>query len=180
MCSSLTGVMISMPLTQVAGIRLVVDLKQIAASFILQMCIRQAGILCLRWNPCRAIMSTATMNWLVVFTASFMLMKQQRTMGIVGMVILPIMCKTRRSLKTIMNPERTAYMVCLARMSKILIIEVRLDTTGLWLISIRNPTVMVNITEKNTQWLTFFMGLKGTMAMMLVFLLTLLCTMNPF
>ena len=125
-------------------------------------------------------MSTATMNWLVVFTASFMLMKQQRTMGIVGMVILPIMCKTRRSLKTIMNHERTAYMVCLARMSKILIIEVRLDTTGLWLISIRNPTVMVSITEKNTQWLTFFMGLKGTMAMMLVFLLTLLCTKNPF
>ena len=99
-----------MPLIQVAGIKLAVDLKQTAASSIPQMCIRQAEILCLRWNPLRVIILTATMNCME-FTVFFMLIKnQQGTMGIVDMVILLIMCKTRKHM-AIKSPKRIVYMV---------------------------------------------------------------------
>ena len=104
-----------MPLTQVAGIRLVVDLKQIAAFSIPQMCIRQAGILSSRWNQFRVIMNTATTKWLD-FTASFMLMSQHKTMDTVVMAILLIMLPIMR-LVLIMRAERTTYMVCSARIN---------------------------------------------------------------
>ena len=157
---SSTGGMISTPSTQVAGIKLVVDLKLIAARSIPQMCIRQAGILCLRWNLQKVIMSTAIMKWLELSTAfSQLLLSMQETMDIVDMVTF-LTRKPNRSLRAIMSPGKTAFMVCLARVSKILTIEVRIDTTGLRLINTSQPTTMVSITVNNTQWQTFFKGFK--------------------
>ena len=149
--------MISTPSTQVDGIKLVVDSKPIAARSILQMCIRQAGILCLRWNLQRVIMSTAIMKWLELSTAfSQLLLSMQETVDMVTYLTR----KPNRSLRAIMSLGKTAFMVCLARVSKILTIEVRIDTTGLRLINTSQPTIMVSITVNNTLWQTFFTGFK--------------------
>ena len=79
-----------------------------------------------------------------------LLLSMQEIMDIVDMVTFLIR-KPNRSLRVIMSPGKTAFMVCLARVSKILTIEVRIDTTGLRLISISQLTIMVSITVKNTQ-----------------------------
>ena len=84
--------------------------------------------------------------------------------------------KLKRNLRVIMSPRRIAYMVCLARVSKNLIIEVLIDTTGQRLISINQPTIMVSITANNTQLQTFFMGFK--IIIMVIFFM-LLCTTKP-
>ena len=124
------------------------------------MCIRQAGILCLRWNPQKVIMSTAIMKWLELSTAfSQLLLSMQETMDIVDMVTF-LTRKPNRSLRAIMSPGKTAFVVCLARVSKILTIEVQIDTTGLRLINTSQPTIMESITVNNTQWQTFFKGFK--------------------
>ena len=79
-----------------------------------------------------------------------LLLSMQEIMDIVDMVTFLIR-KPNRSLRDITSPGKTTFMVCLARVSKILIIEVRIDTTGLRLISISQLTIMVSITVKNTQ-----------------------------
>ena len=84
--------------------------------------------------------------------------------------------KLKRNLRVIMSPRKIAYMVCLARVSKNLIIEVLIDTTGQRLISINQPTIMVSITANNTQLQTFFMGFK--IIIMVIFFM-LLCTTKP-
>ena len=84
--------------------------------------------------------------------------------------------KLKRNLRVIMSPRRIAYMVCLARVSKNLIIEVLIDTTGQRLISINQPTIMVSIMANNTQLQTFFMGFK--IIIMVIFFM-LLCTTKP-
>ena len=53
---------------------------------------------------------------MVVSTAFFNLLKQQEIMGIVDMVTLLTM-KPNRSLKAIMSPGKTTFMVCLAKVS---------------------------------------------------------------
>ena len=108
---SSTGGMISTPSTQVAGIKLVVDLKPIAARSIPQMCIRQAGILCLRWNLQKVITSIAIMKWLELSTAfSQLLLSMQETMVILDMVTF-LTRKPNRSLRAIMSLGKTAFMV---------------------------------------------------------------------
>ena len=74
----------------------------------------------------------------------------QEIMDIVDMVTFLIR-KPNRNLRGITSPGKTTFMVCLVRVSKILTIEVRIDTTGLRLISISQLTIMVSITVKNTQ-----------------------------
>ena len=83
-----------------------------------------------------------------VSTAFFNLLKQQKITDILDMVTL-LTKKLKRNLRVIMSPRRIAYMVCLARVSKNLIIEVLIDTTGQRLISINQPTIMVSIMANN-------------------------------
>ena len=101
---------------------------------------------------------------MVVSTAFFNHLKQQETTDIVDMVTLltSLTRKPNKSLKAIMSPGKTAYMVYLARVSLILITEVLFDTTGLRLISISQPTIMVSITVNSTLLQTFFMDFKIT------------------
>ena len=79
-----------------------------------------------------------------------LLLSMQEIMDIVDMVTF-LTRKPNRNLRGITSPGKTTFMVCLARVSKILTIEVRIDTTGLRLISISQLTIMVSITVKNTQ-----------------------------
>ena len=53
---------------------------------------------------------------MVVSTAFLNLLNQQEIMDIVDMVLLLTM-KPKRSLKALMSPRRTMFMVCLAKMS---------------------------------------------------------------